>query len=146
MTTSYEVSATSRPGGEAELDIFGQPIRFDAGAARDLRHPGPAELLCGALAACLLKNVERFSTMLPFEYTGARVRVEAERQDSPPRFTRFTYQLEIDTDEPPRRVELLHKNVRQFGTVSGTLAEAAEVDGALRAVRSDGQVDLFHAR
>lgn len=143
MTATYAVSATCRPGGDAELDIFGQAIPFDAGASRDMKRPGPAELLCGAVAACLLKNVERFSTMLPFAYTGARVRVEAERQDSPPRFTRFTYQLEIDTDEPPRRIELLHKNVRQFGTVSGTLAAAATLEGAVHAVRSDGRVEVF---
>lgn len=107
----YTLTATSRPGGEAEL-------------------------LCGALAACLLKNVERFSQMLPFRYDGARVRVTAERQESPPRFTRFTYRLEVATDEPLRRVELLHQDVRKFGTVSGTLARVAEVEGERVAVES----------
>lgn len=116
--------------------MFGRALRVDAAADRDLAHPGPAELLCGALAACLLKNVERFSQMLPFQYDGARVHVAAERQDSPPRFTRFTYRLELVTDEPERRVELLHKNVRKFGTVSGTLGLAAEVVGELIVVEA----------
>lgn len=134
--STYEVSAASLPGGAASLDFFGRALRVDAGASRDLVHPGPAELLCGALAACLLKNVERFSQLLPFRYDGARVVVRAERQDSPPRFTRFTYHLELVTDEPARRVELLHRNVRKFGTVSGTLGEAAEVTGDLTVVES----------
>jgi uncharacterized OsmC-like protein len=134
--THYEVTASSQPGGSASLYLFGQPLRVDAGASRDLVHPGPAALLCGALAACLLKNVERFSQMLPFRYESARVVVRAERQDSPPRFTRFTYRLELVTDEPERRVELLHRNVRKFGTVSGTLGEAAEVTGDLIVVES----------
>ena len=127
----YEVTGTSQPGGRATLDLFGRALRVDAAADRDLVHPGPAELLGGALAACLLKNVERFSDMLPFEYDGARVHVAAERQDSPPRFTRFTYRLELVTHEPERRVELLHKNIRKYGTVSGTLGLAAEVVGEL---------------
>ena len=134
--SAYSVSATSRLGGEAEAIAFGQRIPFDARADRDLVHPGPAELLCAALAACLLKNVERFSQLLPFSYEAARVVVEAERQDKPPRFTRFTYRLEVVTHEPVRRVELLHKNVRRFGTVSGTLDLAAEVTGELLAVAS----------
>lgn len=134
--SAYSVTAASAPGGEGHVDVFGRDLRFDAGAARDLVHPGPAELLCAALAACVLKNVERFSGLLPFRYEAARVRVEAERQDAPPRFTRFTWRLEIVTDEPASRVELLHKNIRQFGTVSGTLALAAEVVGEIVVVES----------
>lgn len=134
--SDYEVTGTSQPGGQARIDVFGSTLRIDAAADRDLVHPGPAELLCGALAACLLKNVERFSQMLPFQYEGARVHVGAERQESPPRFTRFTYRLELVTDEPERRVALLHKNIRKYGTVTGTLGLAAEVVGALVVVES----------
>ncbi|MCK6522835.1 OsmC family protein [Myxococcota bacterium] len=132
----YSVVGRSSPGGEAELDLFGVSLAIDAGAQRDLVRPGPAELLCGALAACLLKNVERFSTTLPFVYRAARVTVQAERQDSPPRFTRFTYRLELVTDEPERRVSLLQRNIERFGTVSGTLGQAAEVVGEVVAVEA----------
>ena len=95
-----------------------------------------ADLLVTAFAACVLKNVERFSTTLPFAYRAARVTVQAERQDSPPRFTRFTYRLELVTDEPPRRLALLQRNIEKFGTVSGTLGLAAEVVGELVAVEA----------
>ena len=133
---TYSVTATSHPGGTAQAVAFDQRIPFDAGASRDLVHAGPAELLCASLAACLLKNVERFSQMLPFRYEAARVVVEAERQDKPPRFTRFTYELQLVTDEAPRRVDLLHRNVRQHGTVSSTLGLAAPVTGELVVVAS----------
>jgi uncharacterized OsmC-like protein len=97
----------------------------------DGEHPGPAELLAGAFAACLLKNVERFSRILPFRQEGARVRVRVERQDAPARFTKVTYKLHVRTDEDDAHVDLLHRNLRSHGTVFNTLAAVCEVSGEL---------------
>lgn len=69
--------------------------------------PGPAELLASAFAACLLKNVERVSKLLPFRYEAAEVDVTARRQDRPPKFTEILYELRLVT-APDHRVELLH--------------------------------------
>ena len=44
--------------------------------------------------------------------------------------------LELVTDEPPRRLALLQRNIEKFGTVSGTLGLAAEVVGELVAVEA----------
>jgi uncharacterized OsmC-like protein len=96
--------------------------------------PGPAELLCSAFAACVLKNVERFSEMLPFAQQGAWVRVTAERQQAPPRFTSIRYELRVFTDEPPQRVELLQRNLAKYGTVYNTLAATCDVTGNVVAV------------
>lgn len=76
---------------------------------------GPDQPSCSvaSLAACLLKNIERYSEMLPFRYEVASVEVVAERQDSPPRMTRMRYRIEIVTDEPQQRVGLLHRNIRR---------------------------------
>jgi len=103
--------------------------------------PGPAHLLASALAACVLKNVERFSHMLPFEYSAATVDVELERQDNPPRIIRASYILDVDTDEPAQRCKLFHKNIMKFGTVSNTLAQACELSGSMRARRTDGEIE-----
>lgn len=65
--------------------------------------PGPAHLLAGALAACLLKNVERFHHMLPFAYTAASAEVELERRDAPPAIVRVRYRLQVHSDEPSSR-------------------------------------------
>ena len=99
--------------------------------------PGPAELLCSAFAACLLKNVERFSEMLPFDQRGASVQVSAERQQDPPRFTAIRYELRVLTDEPEQRVDLLQRNLVKYGTVFNTLAEVCEVSGTVVAERSE---------
>ncbi len=128
---SYAVRARTVRPGRSEIDAGGSRIAFDSSPAPGDELPGPAELLAGAFAACLLKNVERFSQILPFAHAGASVTVEIERQDSPPRFTRIRYELRVVTDEEPRRVALLHHNLRKHGTVYNTLAGVCEVTGEL---------------
>ena len=73
-----------------------------------------------------MKNIERTSTLIGFTYTSADVRVQARRQDSPPQFVEVEYDVRIVTDEPERRVDLLHRNLRQFGTVYNTLAAVCD--------------------
>lgn len=117
-------SATLQTGDSIALDTRWQP---DAPST----HPGPAELLAGAFAACLLKNVARSSAMLPFAYANASVTVTMHRQDSPPRFTTLEYALHLVTPEPAHRVELLHRNLQKFGTVYNTLAAVCDVSGSV---------------
>lgn len=130
----YEVEARIVGPGVSEAACKASRIAFDSSTGQSPELPGPAELLASAFAACLLKNVERYAEMLPFRHEGASVRVSAERQDRPPRFTRIRYVLRVVTDEEPRRVDLLHHNLRKWGTVYNTLAAACDVDGELIAV------------
>lgn len=131
--TEYRIRAQSGAGGEgATVHAAGTDIGFDAtwgGAPAGL--PGPAELLAGALAACLLKNLARAGSMLKFDYADASVEVTARRQDTPPKFVELTYTLHVTTDEPRRRVELVHRNLRNYGTVYNTLAAVCDVHGDL---------------
>lgn len=125
----YTVRGRSGPGGHSRIRCNETDIKADTGSYPDGNRPGPADLLCAALAACLLKNVERYSEILPFEYQRASVEVSADRQDQPPMITRLHYTLEIVTNEPGHRVELLHRNIRKFGTISNTLALAVDLAG-----------------
>jgi uncharacterized OsmC-like protein len=131
---SYEVQARIVRPGVSEIQAKQERITFDSSPGISEELPGPAELLCSAFAACLLKNVERFSEMLPFAQQGASVRVIAERQRDPPRFTTIRYELQIVTDEPPQHVELLQRNLAKYGTVYNTLAASCEVVGNVLAV------------
>jgi uncharacterized OsmC-like protein len=106
-------------------------IEFDASAEQGDLLPGPADLLTAAFAACVLKNVERFSHILRFGYERASIEVEADRQDAPPRMTAVRYVLRVVTDEPPQRVELLHHNIRRYGTIFNTLAAVCDVTGEI---------------
>jgi uncharacterized OsmC-like protein len=135
--TSYRVHGVGHPGGHSRIRCNSTDVRADTGSFSDGFRPGPAELLCASLAACLLKNIERFSEMLPFQYEMAAVEVEAFRQDAPPKMTRMRYRIEVVTDEPEHRVDLLHRNIRKHGTITNTLDAACELTGEFAARRSN---------
>ena len=96
----------------------------------------PAELFLAAIAACMLKAIERAIPILRFELRGVEIKLHALRQDSPPKIASVEYELAVDTDESERRLDLLHLNVRTFGTISNTVAAATSLEG--RIVRAAG--------
>jgi uncharacterized OsmC-like protein len=92
----------------------------------------PAELLLAAVAACMIKGIERVTPLLQFQLRDVEVSLRAERQDSPPMITSIEYEIVIDSDESDHRLDLLHTNVRKFGTISNTVAKATKLAGTLR--------------
>ncbi|WP_293346853.1 OsmC family protein [Phenylobacterium sp.] len=92
----------------------------------------PVELFLAAIAACMIKGIERVTPLLKFELRGVEVRLRAARQDSPPLILRVDYELIVDTDESDGRLELLHRNVRKYGTISNTVAAAVVLEGTIR--------------
>ena len=91
----------------------------------------PAELLLAALAACMIKGIERAAPMLKFDFRGVEVRLHGVREDAPPRMSAIDYEIVIDTDEDDRRIALLHTNVRKYGTIFNTVAAAAALSGRM---------------
>jgi uncharacterized OsmC-like protein len=104
-----------------DTDLAGNPNAFN-----------PAELLLAALSACIVKGIERVMPILHFELRGLEVRVDGVRQDAPPKMESITYEIIVDTDEPERRLELLHENVKRYGTVFNTVAPGTQLSGVLR--------------
>lgn len=107
-------------------------ISLDTDLAGNAQAFNPAELLLAALSACMLKSIERVMPILKFELRGVEVRVHGVRQDVPPRMESITYEIVVDTDEPDRRLALLHENVKKYGTVFNTVAPGTELSGVLR--------------
>ena len=92
----------------------------------------PAELFLASVAACMIKGIERVTPILKFELRAVEVRLHAIRRDSPPKISSIDYEILVDTDENEHRLELLHSNVRKFGTISNTVAAATQLSGTLR--------------
>ncbi len=134
---TYGVTASVTSPGISTGNISGKSakVEFDTSAGQSDSLPGPADLLVTAFAACVLKNVERMSSFMPFAYDGATIEVTAERETNPPRMARINYLLTVNTDEPERRVELLHRNISNQGTIYNTLAQVCEITGQIATER-----------
>ena len=104
-----------------DTELAGRPDAFN-----------PAELLLASVAACMLKGIERVTPMIQFALRGVEVKLHGVRQDSPPKMVSIDYELIVDTDETDQRLELLHKNVRKYGTISNTVAQAVRLQGLIR--------------
>jgi uncharacterized OsmC-like protein len=77
-------------------------------------------------------GIERVTPILKFELRGVEVRVTGVRQDAPPKMESIAYEIIVDTDESDRRLDLLHDNVKKFGTVFNTLIAGTQLNGVLR--------------
>ena len=104
-----------------DTDVNGRPDSFN-----------PAELFLASIAACMIKGIERATPMLNFDLRGVEVRLHGVRQDAPPMMVSVDYELIIDTDESDQRLELLHKNVRKYGTISNTVAQSSRLEGFIK--------------
>ena len=91
----------------------------------------PAELFLASIATCILKGIERVAPMLKFEFRDIELQLVATRQDAPPKIISVDYEIIVDTDESDQRLELLHTNVRRYGTIFNTVVDAAGLSGRL---------------
>ena len=104
-----------------DTDLAGNPEAFN-----------PAELLLAALSACMIKGIERVTPILKFQLRGVEVTVDSVRQDVPPKMESIRYEIVVDTDETDRRIELLHDNVKKYGTVFNTVAPGTDLAGVMK--------------
>lgn len=106
----------------------------------------PAELFLASVAACMIKSIERVTPMLKFEFRSIEVRLHAVRQDSPPKIASIDYEILVDTDENDHRLDLLHSNVRKYGTISNTVTAATRLSGTLHRRPADSSAELQEHR
>ncbi|MEQ1901287.1 MAG: OsmC family protein [Devosia sp.] len=128
----YSVTARRRDATGSSAGTRDVELDLDTSLAGRPEALNPAELLLAALAACMIKGVERAAPMIRFDFRGVEVRLHAVRQDAPPKIVSIDYELIVDSDEPDHKLELLHTNVRKYGTVSNTLAAATSLNGVVR--------------
>lgn len=128
----FDISAT-RVSAHASQAICKQAsITMDTDLKGNAAAFNPAEPLLAALSACMIKGIERVVPLLNFQIRGIEVKVHGVRQDVPPRMASITYEIVVDSDEVDRRLDLLHENVRKYGTVFNTVAPGTSLTGVLR--------------
>lgn len=127
----YSISAERVDDYGSSAKVRQAVVALDTSMAGRADAFNPAEMLLAALAACIIKSAERALPMLGFDLRGLNVQLQAIRQDAPPRIVSIDYLVTVDTDESDRRLDLLHKNIRKYGTISNTLAPAVALDGRI---------------
>jgi len=128
---SYDVTLDRVDARGAQARCKSACIAVDSGREGRADAFNPAELLLAAVGACMLKNIERVAPILNFRYRGVHIDVHGDRQDAPPKMQRVSYRIVVDTDEDDHRLALLHRNVKQFGTVYNTVAAGTQLDGTV---------------
>ncbi len=124
--TARRVDAT---GGLATS--HGAEVRLATDTAGRKDALNPVELLLAALAACMIKGAERVLPTLKFQLDGMSVALQADRQDAPPKLVAIRYEITVDTPEGDARLDLLHRNILKYGTISNTLSAAVPLTGTI---------------
>ncbi len=128
---NYHINASSLSNQDAQIHIKESNIDFGTTSQTAETLPNPAELFLGSLAACMLKNVERFSEILKFTYSKATLEIKATRLENPPRMDNIDYELTIYSDDKKLNVELLKKNLEKFGTIYNTVKLSCSISGTV---------------
>ena len=128
----YRIDARRIDGHGSLATAKAAEVTLDTDPAGRQDAMNPVELLLSALAACMIKGIERMIRMLHVQIDGVTVRLEADRQDAPPKLTAIRYEIEVDSPETDQRLDLLHRNVLKYGTISNTLGAAVPMTGTLR--------------
>ena len=125
---NYSVKAFASKTEQGKIEIRETVVPF--GVTKGSELPSPADLLVSAFASCCLKNVECFSEFMHFDYQSASIKVEATRQDKPPKIDTIQFQLTVKT-ESKINTDLLMRNLKKFGTIYNTLDQVCEISGVL---------------
>lgn len=127
----YQIEASSEALQGAQLIIKTSNIDFGITPETADQLPNPAELFLGSFAACMLKNLERFSQILQFRYDRSTLSVSADRVENPPRMDNIQYHLKIYSTDERLNTSLLQKNIEKYGTVFNTLKLACTIAGRI---------------
>lgn len=132
----YSIIASFEKGKEGIIHHPSGENQFGVTAESAESLPNPAELFLSAFAACMLKNVERFSVILRFQYHRASVQVSATRLEKPPRMDKIRYSLTISSTDNNLNVALLRKNLERHGTIYNTVSAACTIEGEISVIES----------
>ena len=128
---NYHIQAESIAGNEGTIAIKESNIDFGTTSKVEENLPSPAELFLGSFASCILKNVERFSTLMHFSFEKATLTVKATRLEHPPRMDQISYELLIYSQDEKLNLRLLKKNIEKFGTIFNTVKQSCSISGEI---------------
>ncbi|SRX54324.1 OsmC family protein [Aequorivita sp. CIP111184] len=131
---NYTVKAEASSKSKASIHIKQSEISFGITPKTADTLANPAEIFLGSLSSCILKNVERFSEFMNFEYTRAEITINATRLEKPPRMDEINYELLIYSPDNNLNLDLLKKNIEKFGTIYNTVKISCAINGTIKQI------------
>jgi uncharacterized OsmC-like protein len=131
---TFEVQARRLDGSGSIVSAKQAELIIDTGMAGRLDALNPVELLLAALAACLIKGIERVAGTLGIEYHSVDVSLTAHRPVDEARIDDITYVVKLGTSADQSKLDLLHKNLMKFGTIYNTVKSGTRLSGEVTAV------------
>ena len=133
---NYQIKASSLSSEDAVIHIKKSNIDFGTTSKTVNTLPNPAELFLGSFAACMLKNVELFSSMMKFSYSKSSLEVNATHLENPPRMDNIIYNLTIYSNDKKLNVDLLKKNIEKYGTIYNTIKLSCTISGTIKTLEN----------
>ena len=134
----YSIKASSLSKDKASAIIKETVVNFGITPESADTLANPAELFLSSIAACILKNVERFSEIMNYTYISADIVITATRMEKPPRMDEIEYDLTITSNQAGLNIDLLKKNIEKYGTIFNTVKLSGEIKGNVRYVLIEG--------
>lgn len=127
----YSVTANTTNKKESSIQLKSTAFPFGISKETEGVLSSPADIYLGALAACILKNIERFSGMMKFEYSNATIEVSATHHLNPSRLENIVYEVVINSKENKINTSLLKRNLEKFGTIYYMIAQSCNISGTV---------------
>jgi uncharacterized OsmC-like protein len=127
----YSIKSFSTSKKRGSTNIKETKVEFGTTPESSKVLASPAELFLNSFSACIIKNVERFSMLMNFEYSKAEITVKAIRKEKPPRMDEIEYVLKIYSQDNKLNINLLKKNIEKFGTIFNTVKSSCSIKGVI---------------
>jgi uncharacterized OsmC-like protein len=127
----YTITGSSKQKKEGVLHFKNAETSFGITKETDGVLSSPADIYLGALAACILKNIERFSGMMKFTYEDATIEVSAAHTLNPSRLEQIVYEAVIRSKENNINTSLLKRNLEKHGTIYYMIAQSCAISGSV---------------
>jgi len=129
MLQAYSVEVRRQDAQRAVAETRGFSLVLGARRADMEAGFNPVETLLAALGSCLLTGIQFVAESSKVPLEGARVVLEAHREDKPPRIVRIGFVMYLESPAPVERLERLYELTLKNSTLFQSLKAAIPITG-----------------
>jgi len=127
----YNVQVKRISNKQAVAETHGQKLTLAIqGQDPSLGFTAP-ETVLAAFGACILSNVTKGAAAMNLQVEGASIEFNALKRSNPLGFEDLTYTLNIQSTEPPEKLQALFERATTNGTATNALLEGLMPQGKL---------------